>query len=149
MLSGQPSRTLLRAAIRQAAHQLLDEPRIFEDPVVVGLVPEASEPGILATLDDQGAPDSKLFRILFAVRNRFAEDRLAAAAGRGVRQYVMIAAGLDTFPWRQAAFARDMQIFAADFPASLEWTRQRFGERGLVTPANLTFVPLDLELSPH
>lgn len=140
-----PSRTLLRSAIRRAAHQLLDSPLIFDDPVVVRLVPEASEQAILAMLDDHGAPDSKLFRILFAVRNRFAEDRLAQAALRGVRQYVMIGAGLDTFPWRQPDFAKDMQIFAADLPASLEWSRQRFRERGLATPPNLTFVPVDLE----
>ncbi len=142
---GQPDRTLLRSAIRRAAHQLLDRPRIFDDPVVVGLVPEASEPAVLATLDDPGAPDAKLFRILFAVRNRFAEDRLAQAARRGVRQYVMIGAGLDTFPWRQPDFANNMRIFAADLPASLDWSRRRFSERGLITPPNLTSVPIDLE----
>ena len=52
---------------------------------------------------------------------RFAEDRLAEAATRGVRQYVILGAGLDTFPWRQPDFATTMQIFAADHPASLTW----------------------------
>lgn len=145
MLPGQPSRTLLRAAIRRAAHQLLDDPRIFNDPIVVGLVPEAYDPAIVDTLDDPGAPEPKLFRVLFAMRSRFAEDRLAQAAARGVRQYVMVGAGLDTFPWRQPEFARDMQIFAADHPASLAWTQERLRERGLRKPANLTYVPVDLE----
>ena len=128
MLPGQPSRTLLRSAIRKAAHQLLDKPPIFSDPIVVGLVPEASEQTILATLDDPGAPDSKLFRFLFAIRSRFAEDRLTQAAARGMRQYVMVGAGLDTFPWRQPNFAKEMQIFAADHPASLAWTQERLRE---------------------
>jgi methyltransferase (TIGR00027 family) len=145
MLPGQPSRTLLRSAIRRAAHQLLDDPIIFYDPVVVELIPEASEQRIVASLDDHGAPEPKLFRYLFAMRSRFAEDRLAQAAARGVRQYVMVGAGLDTFPWRQPDFAKNMQIFAADYPASLAWAQQRFRERGLAAPSNLTFVPVDLE----
>ncbi len=145
MLTGQPSRTLLRAAIRRAAHQLLDNPRIFNDPIVVGLVPEAFDSAIVDTLDDPGAPEPKLFRVLFAMRSRFAEDRLAQASARGVRQYVMVGAGLDTFPWRQPEFARDMQVFAADHPASLAWTQERLRERGLGKPANLTYVPVDLE----
>jgi methyltransferase (TIGR00027 family) len=142
MLPGRPSQTLLRSAIRKAAHQLLDEPRIFNDPIVVGLVPEVSEQ---ATLDDPAAPDPKLFRCLFAMRSQFGEERLAQAAGRGVRQYVMVGAGLDTFPWRQPDYAKNMQIFAADHPASLAWTQQRFRERGFSAPSNLNFVPVDLE----
>jgi len=145
MFPDQPSRTLLRSAIRRAVHQLLDNPRILNDPIVVGLVPEASDPAIADTLDDPGAPDPKLFRFWFAMRSRFAEDRLAQAAARGVRQYVMVGAGLDTFPWRQPEFARGMQVFAADHPASLAWTQERLRERGLRKPANLTYVPVDLE----
>ena len=89
--------------------------------------------------------DSILLRSLFVLRSRFAEDRLAAAAARGVRQYVIVGAGLDTFPWRQPDYARGMQIFLADHVASLAWTQVKFWERGLPKPANLTFVPLDLE----
>jgi methyltransferase (TIGR00027 family) len=145
MLPGQPSRTLLRSAIRRAAHQLLDNPVIFSDPIVVNLVPEASEQTIRDTLNDAHAPEPKLFRLWFAMRSRFAEDRLAEATARGVRQYVMVGAGLDTFPWRQPDFAKDMQIFAADHPASLAWTQARLRERGLAKPSNLTYVPVDLE----
>jgi methyltransferase (TIGR00027 family) len=145
MLPGQASRTMLRSAIRRAAHQLLDDPLILDDPVVVRLVPEASEPAVRDTLNDPHALEPKLFRYLFALRSRFAEDRLAQAAARGVRQYVMVGAGLDTFPWRQPDFAKDLQIFAADHPASLAWTQGRLRERGFAKPPNLTYVPVDLE----
>jgi methyltransferase (TIGR00027 family) len=145
MLPGQPSRTMLRSAIRRAAHQLLDAPLIFNDPIVVRLVPEATDPTIRDTLDEPGAPDAKLFRCMFAMRSRFAEDRLAQAAPRGVRQYVMVGAGLDTFPWRQPDFAKTMQIFSVDHPASQAWTRERFHVNGLFSPSNLTYVPADLE----
>jgi methyltransferase (TIGR00027 family) len=145
MLPGQPSRTLLRAAIRRAAHQLLDRPLIFNDPVVVRLVPEALDERHRDTVEDPGTQDGKLFRLWFATRTRFAEDRLAQAVARGVRQYVIVGAGLDTFPWRQPDFAQTMQIFAADHPASLVWIQSRLRERGLSKPSNLIFVPVDLE----
>ena len=145
MLTGQPSRTLLGPAIRRAAHQLLDAPLIFEDPIAVGLVPEASEEAIRSRAAEHQTKESILLRSLFALRSRFAEDRLRIAAGRGVRQYVIVGAGLDTFPWRQPAYAHRMTIFLADHVSSLAWTQTRFWERGLSIPSNLTFVPLDLE----
>jgi methyltransferase (TIGR00027 family) len=144
MLSQQTIPTLLGAAIRRAQHQLLDAPLILRDPVAVLLAPEAEEPGVLPEFGTSSEPIPTLFRAMFAMRSRFAEDRLADAAQRGVRQYVMIGAGLDTFPWRQPDFARDMRIFAADHPASLRWTARRLQDRGLAQPANLTRVPIDL-----
>src|ERR1700676_2088813 len=116
MLPGQASQTMVRTAIRRAAHQLLDRPRIFEDPIAVGLIPEASEQAILGAGDDHRAPLQTLFRSLFAFRTRFAEERLARAAARGVCQYVIVGAGLDTFPWRQPDFAKALRIFFVDHP---------------------------------
>src|SRR5262245_53876801 len=126
MVHEQASVTMVRTAIRRATHQLIDAPRILHDPVAVGLVPEASEQAILAAMEEHRAPLPTLLRALFVYRNRFAEDRLADAAVRGVRQYVVIGAGLDTFAWRQPAFAHGMQIFYVDHPASLTWTMERF-----------------------
>jgi methyltransferase (TIGR00027 family) len=57
----------------------------------------------------------------------------------------MVGAGLDTFPWRQPDFAKGIQIFAADHPSSLAWTKGRLWQHGLSTPSNLTYVPIDLE----
>ena len=101
MMAGQPSRTLLGAAIRRAEHQVMDKPLIFEDPVILGLVPEVADATAIAEFRSLGEPVLTLLRSLFAMRSRFAEDRLAEAARRGVLQYVMVGAGLDTFPWRQ------------------------------------------------
>jgi methyltransferase (TIGR00027 family) len=145
MLPGHPSQTLLLPAICRAAHQLLDTPRILEDPVAIDLIPEASHNAILRTAENYRSRESILLRSLFAMRNRFAEDRLAQAAARGVRQYVIIGLGLDTFPWRQPDFTRDMRIFAADHVATLAWSQVQFWSRGLPKPNNLTFVPVDLE----
>jgi len=124
---------------------MLDRPLILYDPIAVDLVPEASEPDILAEFGSSDELLPAMLRALFAMRSRFAEDRLGQAAARGVRQYVMIGAGLDTFPWRQPDFARDMRIFAADHPASLIWTHRRLRERNVERPPNLTHAPIDLE----
>jgi methyltransferase (TIGR00027 family) len=134
---------MLRTATLRAAHQLVDKPLILNDPIAVGLVPEASEQAMLAALDNHH--DQVALRSLFAFRSRFAEDRLAEAAARNVRQYVIVGAGLDTFAWRQPDHARSMKIFAVDHVATLAWTQVRFWERGLPKPENLTFVPVDLE----
>jgi methyltransferase (TIGR00027 family) len=145
MLSGQPSRTIINPAVQRAAHQLLDAPLIFVDPLAVNFIPEASEPAILARARDLRSRRMMALRSLMVMRSRFAEDRLAEAATRGARQYVIVGAGLDTFPWRQPDFARDMQIFAVDHPATLGWAQARLRERGLSAPSNLTFLALDLE----
>ena len=96
-------------------------------------------------MSKDGTPNAGLLRALFVVRSRFAEDRLAEAAKRGVRQYVMLGAGLDTFPWRQPPFAVSMRLFATDHPASLSFARERLRTAGFSDPGNLTRVPIDLE----
>jgi methyltransferase (TIGR00027 family) len=145
MIAGQPSQTMVQTALLRAAHQLLDEPRIFDDPIAVDLVPEASRDAILRAEPKYRTPILSGRRAHVVLRSRFAEDRLAAAAVRGVRQYVIAAAGLDTFPWRQPGFARQMRIFVADLPESLAVLQDCVRRRGLPQPANLTYVPVDLE----
>ena len=145
MLPGQASQTLLIGSIMHARHQLLDAPVILDDPIVLNLVPEARDPGVLSEFGDSSQPIATLMRSMFAMRSRFAEDRLARAAARGIRQYVMFGAGLDTFPWRQPDFAKDMQIFVVDHPASLIQTNRVLREHRFARPPNLVRVPLDLE----
>jgi methyltransferase (TIGR00027 family) len=147
MLPGQASQTLLIASIMRARNQLFDSPLILDDPVVLKLVPEAHDPSVLTDFGDSRQPMATLMRSMFAARSRFTEDRLAQAAARGVGQYVMFGAGLDTFPWRQPDFAKDMQIFAVDHPSSLIRTNRIFRERQFPRPPNLIRVPLDLEQS--
>jgi methyltransferase (TIGR00027 family) len=145
MIAGQPSQTMLQTAVLRAAHQLLDQPRIFDDPIAVDLVPEASREAILREEPRYRAPILSARRAGVVLRSRFAEDRLAAAAARGVRQYVIAASGLDTFPWRQPSFAHQMRIFVTDLPESLAVLQDCVARRGLPQPANLAYVPVDLE----
>jgi methyltransferase (TIGR00027 family) len=80
-------------------------------------------------------------------RSRFAEDSLALAVARGVRQAVALGAGLDTFALRNPFAARGLRVFEVDHPATQAWKRERLVAAGLAIPSTLTFVPVDLERS--
>lgn len=78
------------------------------------------------------------------LRARFAEDELALAMEtEGVRQYVILGAGWDTFAWRRPDLMARLQVFELDYPATQATKRDRLIERGLTTPADLVFVPID------
>ena len=139
MQTGRASKTALRVAIRRAAHQVMDHPRILEDPIAVRLV------GNAFTRDMERAQHkvARDFRAFMAVRSRFVEDHLAAAVAQGVSQYVVLGAGLDTFAWRNPF--PTLRVFEVDFPATQEWKHGMLEEAGLQIPARLTFVPMDFE----
>jgi methyltransferase (TIGR00027 family) len=140
MNEGRPSRTAQRVAVRRAAHQLLDRPLVFEDPFALKII------GADAAAATQAKADGRVsgsFRAFMAVRSRYSEDELANAFARGVRQYVVLGAGLDTFAWRNPW--PDLQVFEVDFPATQHWKRQRLANVGMSAPSTLTFAPVDFE----
>ncbi|HEX7730437.1 MAG TPA: class I SAM-dependent methyltransferase [Terracidiphilus sp.] len=139
MEHGKASRTALRVAIRRAAHQLMEEPRILHDPVVLPLL----GPGFERDLERASHMVARDFRAFMAVRSRYAEDLLAEAVAAGVTQYVVLGAGLDTFAYRNPHGG--LRVFEVDFPATQEWKRAKLAEARIAEPENLTFVPLDFE----
>jgi methyltransferase (TIGR00027 family) len=139
MEHGQPSRTALRVAIRRAAHQLMEQPRVLDDPIALPLVAE----GYTRDLDRACHPVAQDFRCFMAARSRFTEDQLALAVARGVTQYVVLGAGLDTFAYRNPFPA--LRVFEVDFPATQEWKRFMLDQASIPIPSSLTFVPLDFE----
>jgi methyltransferase (TIGR00027 family) len=142
METGQPSRTAFGAAAHRAAHQLLEDGRIFSDPLATRLL--GASP---ADLTGAGAqqPAVRGLRLFIAARSRFAEDSLAAAVARGVRQYVVLGAGLDTFAHRNRFAEQGLRVFEVDHPATQAWKRRRLTDAGLTLPGSLTFAPLDFE----
>jgi hypothetical protein len=94
---GKPSRTAQVTANLRAAHQLLDQPKIFDDPLALRIIGVQAEAAVRANL---GRSPIATFRPFVAVRSRYAEDELARAVERGVRQYVVLGGGLDTFAYR-------------------------------------------------
>jgi methyltransferase (TIGR00027 family) len=58
---------------------------------------------------------------------------------------VILGAGLDTFAFRQPAFARGLQIYEVDHPATQAWKRERLAAAGVAAPDNLHWAPVDFE----
>lgn len=139
MLTAQPSRTAQRVALRRATHQLLDDPRVFDDPLAVAIAGQAE------ASSSAHEPYSRALRAFIAVRSRYAEDQLAAAMERGVRQYVVLGTGLDSFayrnPWRDAG----LHVFEVDHPATQEWKRAQLQSAGIAIPKEMTFAAVDFE----
>jgi methyltransferase (TIGR00027 family) len=139
METGRASKTALRVAIRRAAHQLMEQPRILNDPIAVRLL----GPGYARDMERASHRVARDFRAFMAARSRYAEDRLADAVANGVAQYVILGAGLDTFAYRNPF--PSLRVFEVDFPATQAWKRAMLAEAQIALPAGLTFVPLDFE----
>ncbi len=140
MHDAKPSQTAQRVAMRRAAHQLLDEPRVFDDPLAMAIAGGESERPA-----DAEQPFSRALRAFLAVRSRYAEDQLAAAVARGIRQYVVLGAGLDTFAYRNPWRSVGLQVFEVDHPATQEWKRGRLRDAGIAIPGDMTFAAVDFE----
>lgn len=139
MENGGPSRTALATAYARAYHQIADQPRIFTDPLAARLLGiTADEPTELDI-----AANDRHRRLFFAARSRFAEDAVAAAIAAGVRQVVILGAGLDTFAYRNPH--PDVRVFEVDHPATQAWKREHLATAGIDRPETLTFVPVDFE----
>jgi methyltransferase (TIGR00027 family) len=141
-----PSVTAERVAIRRAAHQLRDKPLVFADPLALTIL----RPEVAARLREEveapeRSPLSRYFRAFFAVRSRFAEDALDTAirSEAGVRQYVILGAGFDTFAYRQTYPADMLHVFEVDHPSTQAAKRARLTEAGIAIPPTVTFVPMD------
>ncbi len=146
----RPSHTALRVALRRAAHQLYDAPPlVFPDPMATAILgPHAEElqrtPGRDERLKPR--PFSIALRAFLVARSRYAEDLLAQAVQRGVTQYVLLGAGLDTFAHRNPY--PSLRVFEVDHPATQQWKRELLLSSGLSTPARLTYAPVDFEHQP-
>jgi methyltransferase (TIGR00027 family) len=84
-------------------------------------------------------------RLFTTARSRIAEDALSGAVERGIRQIVILGAGLDTFALRNPHVARQIHIYEVDHPATQTWKRQRLAEAQIELPPRLIFVPVDFE----
>ncbi len=85
------------------------------------------------------------YRDFAAVRHRFTEDLLTQAMGRGVSQYVILGAGLDSFAYRRPDLEVNLQVFEVDLPAPQEWKKTLLQRLNITPPRNISFVPVDLE----
>ena len=159
-----PSRTAVITCLMRALHTKYDRPALIHDTwadrlvsaeerndlaaVVLGAIEPSNRDHLLAV----GGADVILHaawrnRAVYGgviIRTRYTEDTLKSAAQAGVRQYVIIGAGLDCFGVVPPEFARDVHVFEIDHPASQDLKRARLAVCGAALPPTIHFVPADL-----
>lgn len=142
----RPSRTAAGVAWLRAAHQLLDAPPlILDDPAIVALLGTDTAELLRSGEARLQLPGVRALRSHIVLRSRFAEDQLEAAVARGVRQYVILGAGYDTFIVRQPEWARSIRIIEVDRPDTQSAKRASLEAAALDVPANVTFAGVDFE----
>src|SRR5271165_7086729 len=141
MKHGAASRTALGAAGRRAAHQALDGGIVFADPLALAILGDDAEEAIAAAKE---RPEGRGLRFFVAMRSRFAEDCAKAAIRNGVRQILVLGAGLDTFAYRLEAHD-SLKVFELDHPATQGDKRRRLAEASIAEPPYVAYVAHDFE----
>lgn len=117
----EPDDTAVRTALWRALHVQIDEtPHIIEDEVGLQLIAPPN--------DWQQRPDMKFTKRLRAsivARARFVDDLIIEQSKRGIRQYVILGAGLDTFAQRRQDIASRLQIYEREAMRYSASTTQR------------------------
>lgn len=133
------------AAISRAVHALLDAPpAIVRDELAVALFARrkrqrwAANPGHFS-------PPGMNVRCGMLVRQRYAEDCLSAAIRDGARQYVILAAGLDSSSQRCVGLPQDFRIFEVDREAVQVWKQALLKYCGSPRCAAVEYVGVDFE----
>jgi methyltransferase (TIGR00027 family) len=137
-----PDNTAVTVALWRALHVEVDAPpHVLEDEV--GLKLAAPDDGWRSR--PEMSPFTRPFRANIVARARFIEDLVAEQAARGVGQYVILGAGLDTFAQRRPELASRLSVFEIDRPSAQAWKHQRLIELGFEIPSYLKLVPVDFE----
>ena len=141
-----PSATAWGVAMRRAAHQIMDDPKVFSDPLALRMVGAEKESAqqVDPKFLEQTPLESRL-RAFLAARSRYAEDELHIAIKRGVHQYVVLGAGLDTFAYRNPYPEDVLHVFEVDHPTTQAWKHMRLKEAAIPIPRTLTFSPVNFE----
>jgi len=141
MKPNEPSLTARMIARQRAAHQLLDRGSILHDSFAMKILGE-DEKDVVEFAN--ALPLASIGRLFVTARSRIAEDALSGAVERGIRQIVILGAGLDTFALRNPHGAQ-IRIYEVDHPATQAWKRQRLAEAQLALPPWVVLVPVDFE----
>lgn len=138
-----PDSTAVRTALWRAMHVRVDPPpHVVEDEIGLRLADPGDEWRDRPDMDPHATSG---FRAAMVARARFIEDLITEQAERGVGQYVILGAGLDTFAQRRPDIAAQLRIFEVDQPGPQAWKRRRLAELGYGVPEWLRLVPFDFE----
>lgn len=138
-----PDHTAVRVALWRALHvQVDDTPHVFVDEVGLRLVAPDESWRERSDMHPQG---TRGYRASIVGRARLIEDLVREQVEKGVSQYVILGAGLDTFTQRNPEMTSKVRVFEIDKPETQAWKRKRLLELGWGVSSNLQFVPVDFE----
>ena len=139
----EPDNTAVRTALWRALHVQVDaKPYIIEDEVGLKLIAPKED---WRQRPDMHPEFTKRIRASIVARARFIEDLIIEQSRKGITQYVILGAGLDSFAQRRPEIASQLQIFEIDQPDTQAWKQQRLIELGFGIPEWLCFVPVNFE----
>ena len=159
MRENQFSISAMMTAYIRAYHSMHDTPKIFDDFLAYRIIPHE-----VRTLIERGLNKDKLFKDPKSIdlssdqktgsislmketnvlsRARYTEDALEKAIKEGVKQYVILGAGMDTFAFRRTELIDRLEVFEVDHPATQNFKLLRLKELGWGHPAKLHFIPID------
>lgn len=138
-----PESSAARVALWRALHlEIESAPHIIEDTVGLKLLnPEEG----WRDRGDMNPEFTKMFRASIVARARFIDDLVIEQAAKGVNQYIILGAGLDSFAQRKKDIAKNLKIFEVDKAGPQQWKQQRLIETGYGVTSGLHFVPVDFE----
>jgi methyltransferase (TIGR00027 family) len=163
MKENQVSRTALMAAYLRSYHSIHDTPKIFDDFLADQLLTAEErqsfqdyyqillENSNIVSTNGQGISLATVMQAMTAAslilsRSRYAEDTLEEAVRHGVKQYVILGAGMDTFAFRRPEMLKQLEVFEVDHPDTQIVKRKRIAELGWECSPSLHFVPVDFTI---
>lgn len=137
-----PEHTAVRVALWRALHVAIDPaPHILTDEIGQKIVNEEG----WRNRQDMNPEFSKSMRASITGRARFIEDLVEEGMKKGLEQYVILGAGIDTFAQRRTDLDGKIQVFEVDQPGPQRWKQNRLGELNIKSLSTLHFVPVDFE----
>ena len=138
-------------AAARTVHRLYDSPVIFEDDAAIHLLSSAERylcqsKFIYKLILERSITEFRPFIFHSFSCQRYAEEQLAHAIDRQLRQYVILGAGLDSFALRRQDLKSTLRVFEVDHPQSQLFKQRRIARSPYQVPENLEFVPVNFEL---
>jgi len=137
-----------RAAETEGENPLINDPfaRVFVNAAGEGMWSVYADPALLAKavqIEPEVQARIRLMIDFMATRTAFFDEFFLGAADSGVRQVVILAAGLDARSWR-LPWPDGTTVYELDQPKVLEFKTDTLRDHGARPTAQLVNVPIDL-----
>jgi methyltransferase (TIGR00027 family) len=141
----EPSFTAMWHANLRNTHATAHDSPVFIDTRSVHLVPADVRLRVRSVMEGFLQETADAIVLMSVIRYRVLEERLPEANSRGIRQLLILGAGLDTTAFALPSWADDWRVFEVDHPATQDWKRTQIANLGWRTPRNLVYAPCDFE----